>query len=394
MIPNAPAFTDIAGVTFQLVTACNLSCEYCFQDACNVTASPHAEAGKAVDPRQTAANAIRFLQLTDETPGVVFSGGEPMLVPVDWYQTFFQTMDDYLQASGKSVEYTIQTNISILKPAIIDLFKKYDVHFSVHYDGLLDDPKLLCRKRRDNIITLRRNGFPVTALVVGTAPSLRILPETIAFFGEQGIRFYRLNFVSSEGRGHQVAMIPPELRAEMEFESAFLASQADFATRETVILNKFHLYYNNVIRGQAFNTVPRPQRCLAGIASAYVDVQGLVYPCSFFTHVTGPVAWAKDLPACLETGAGAIERCAEPNSYYDEACRSCSALPICGEYCALSPVSDTHCMASFCTSQRSLRGLMDKNPDLAELIAKRFIAHKQAHPADRPVACGTGTQPQ
>jgi hypothetical protein len=51
-------------------------------------------------------------------------------------------------------------------------------------------------------------------------------------------------------------------------------------------------------------------------------------------------------------------------------------------------------MTSFCASQRSLRGLMDKNPDLAELIAKRFIAHKLAHPADRPVACGTRTQPQ
>ena len=317
-----------------------------------------------------------------------------MLVPVDWYRTFLRTMDAYLQASGKSVEYTIQTNISILKPAIIDLFKKYAVHFSVHYDGLLDDPKLLCRKRRDNIITLRRNGFEVTALVVGTAPSLRVLPETIAFFREQGIRFYRLNFVSSEGRGHQVPMIPAELRAEMEFESAFLASQADFATRETVILNKFHLYYNNVMRGRAFNPVPRPQKCLAGIASAYADAQGLVYPCSFFPQVTGPVAWAKDLPVCLETGAGAIERCAEPNSYYDEACRSCSALPICGEYCALSPVSENHCITSFCASQRALRGLMDRNPELTELIAKRFIAHKQAHPADRPVACGTGTQLQ
>lgn len=391
MMPNAPAFTAIGGVTFQLLTACNLSCEYCFQDACNVSAAPQSGTGPIVDARETAAHAIKFLQLSEQKLGLVISGGEPLLAPVAWYQAFFQVMDDYLRASGKSVEYSIQTNISILKPALIDLFKEHQVHFSVHYDGLLDDPQLLARKRRDNIVTLRENGFAVTALVVGTTPSLRALPETIAFFKEQGIRFYRLNFVSSEGRGHQVSQISPQLRAEMEFESAFQASQADFATRETVILNKFNLYYNHVIRGQASNSALRPQRCLAGIASAYVDVKGLVYPCSFFTHVTGPITTAKDLPACPESGARAIERCTTPNSFYDQACRSCSAQPICGEYCALAPAGDT---GSFCAAQRALRGLMDKNRDLAELIAKRFIAHKEAYPMDRPNACGTRTQPR
>ena len=391
MQPKEPVFTDIAGVTFQLITACNLSCEYCFQDACNVAGAPEGETQKIVDPRETAENVIQFLRLSNRELGVVFSGGEPLLVPIEWYQTFFRIVDDYLQASGKTVEYSIQTNISILRPGIMELFKKHKVHFSVHYDGLVDDPKLLSPKRRDNIATLRANGFAVTALVVGTVSSLRALPETITFFKEQGIRFFRLNFVSSEGRGHQVSQIPPVLRAEMEFEAAFLASQSDFATRDNVILNKFHFYYNNVIRGQAYNPNPRPQMCLAGIASAYVGADGLVYPCSFFTHITGPMAEVKALPACLETGAKAIELCTTPNSYYDEACRPCSALPICGEYCALSPVSDTNFMASFCTAQRTLRDLMDKNAALTELIAKRFIEHKLANPADMPKTCGVRT---
>jgi len=393
MTQIVPAFTDLNSVTFQLITACNLSCDYCFQDACNVSASPEGEKQNIVDPRETAETVIKFLQLSKGKLGVVvFSGGEPLLVPVEWYEIFFLIVDQYLEGSGKTLEYSVQTNISILTPAIINLFNKHNVHFSVHYDGDLDDPKLLSKKRRDNIVTLSQNGFPVTVLVVGTVESLRALPSTIEFFNKHGIRFYRVNFVSSEGRGHQVSQIPPKLRAETEFEAAFLASQFDFNTRDNVVLNKFHFYYNNVIRNNAYNPEPRPQMCRAGIFSAYIGADGLVYPCSFFTGITGPIAKAKDLPSCLESGAKAIELCETPNSYYDETCRNCTALPICGEYCALSPVTDTNFMGSFCTAQVTLRTLMDMNVELTELIAKRFIAHKLAYPADIPRSCGTLTK--
>jgi radical SAM protein with 4Fe4S-binding SPASM domain len=393
MMQKFPSFTDLNSVTFQLITACNLSCDYCFQDACNVSTSPEGEKQKIVDPLETAETVIKLLQLSNGKLGVVvFSGGEPLLVPTDWYETFFRIVDRHLDGSGKTLEYSVQTNISILKPEIIDLFKKHNVHFSVHYDGDLDDPKLLSQKRRDNIVTLSRNGFPVTVLVVGTVESLQALPSTINFFNQHGIRFYRVNFISSEGRGHQVSQIPPELRAEIEFEAAFLASQFDFNTRDNVVMNKFHFYYNNVIRNNAYNPQPRPQMCRAGIFSAYVGADGLVYPCSFFTGITGPIAKAKDLPSCLEGGAKAIELCETPNSYYDEKCRNCTALPICGEYCALSPVTDTNFMSSFCTAQVTLRSLMDTNVEITELIAKRFIEHKRAYPADIPRSCGTLTK--
>ncbi len=390
MTTITPTFADLNSVTFQLITGCNLSCEYCFQDACNVSATPKGEKEEIVDPLETAETVIKLLQLSNGKLGVVvFSGGEPLLVSVKWYETFFKAVDRYLERTGQALEYSVQTNISILPPAIIDLFKKYNVHFSIHYDGELPDPGLLSAKRRDNIVTLSENGFKISALVVGTVESLRILPSTIKFFNKQGIRFYRVNYVSSEGRGHQASQIPPMLRAESEFESAFLASQFDFNTRETIILNKFHLYHNNVLCNSDYHALPKPQMCRAGLFSAYVAADGYIYPCSFFAGITGPIAKAKDLPAYLDGAAKAIELCETPNSYYNDTCTKCSALPICGEYCALSPVTDTNFMGSFCTSQVTLRALMDKNVEITELIAKRFIEHKLAHPADVPRTCGT-----
>ncbi len=385
-------FTDLRAVTFQLTTACNLSCDYCFQDACNVSLSPHGEGKKVVDPRETAETLIKLMKVSTMDMGMVFSGGEPLLAGADWYEAFFQVVDPYLTASGKTLDYSIQTNISILSPAIIDLFKKHAVHFSIHYDGDLDDPKLLAKKRKNNIVTLFENGFPITALVVGTVESLRALPSTIEFFIRNNVRFYRINYVSSQGRGHAVAKIPPRLRAEAEFEAAFLASQFDFKTRDNVGMNKFLFYYQNVICGSDYSFMPRPQICKAGLWSAYVAADGLVYPCSFFTGVTGPIAEAKDIPSPLEGAAKVIELCEAKNSYYDEKCKKCPALPICGEYCTLQPVTDTTVMESFCNAQVTLRGLMDENREITELIAKRFLEHKRTYPLDVPRSCGTSAQ--
>jgi len=389
MISESPIFSDLRGVTFQLTTACNLSCDYCFQDACNVSASPSGNETRVVDPYKTAETLIKLLDFSGADMGMVFSGGEPLLAGVDWYETFFGIVDQYLERSGKTLEYSIQTNISILNPAIIELFKKHNVHFSVHYDGELDDPKISSKRRRDNIVTLFENGLPISALVVGTVESLKALPSTVEFFAKHGVRFYRVNCVSSQGRGHQVSQIPPKLRAEAEFEAAFLASQFDFSTRDNVGLNKFLFYYNHVICGRNYNPSPRPQNCMAGLWSAYVDIEGLVYPCSFFTGVTGPIAKAKDLPSPMDGAMKVIEQCEAPNSYYDQKCKDCEAFPICGEYCTLQPVTDTDVMESFCNAQVHLRRLMDENREIAGLIAKRFVAHRKAYPDDVPKSCGT-----
>ena len=74
-------------------------------------------------------------------------------------------------------------------------------HFSVHYDGLVDDASLRSKERRGNIERLHAKGCPITAIVVGTPPALDGLSETLELFRRCGVKHYHLNCVSCEGRG-------------------------------------------------------------------------------------------------------------------------------------------------------------------------------------------------
>jgi hypothetical protein len=95
-----------------------------------------------------------------------------------------------------------------------------------------------------------------------------------------------------------------------------------------------------------------------------------------------------DLPALDPEAAGAISLCGRPSPFFEERCPECPALPICGDYCALTPTEDSRFMHVFCESQRRLMALMEENPRLTGFIARRFLEYRAARPDQRPTTCG------
>ncbi|MFB3819981.1 MAG: radical SAM protein [Candidatus Methylomirabilales bacterium] len=378
--------SDLMGVTVCPIRACNLRCPYCYQDAEHLP--PARQAAAAVqDPVRLAAGLGSLLARSQRRRhSIVISGGEPLLLPEGWYRAFFAAMDCGA-ARSKQIDYSLQTNILAWDDPLMSLLAERRVHFSVHYDGDTREPSLRSAERRAHIERLHARGGSITAIVVGTPAALAGLPATLDLFRRCGVKHYHLNYVSCEGRGASSPQPDPADRAEAEFETAFFASQADFATWDPVIMQKF-VSYSRSSRRTRPAAAPAPQQCNAGTKTVLVAADGAIYPCGFFPRTTGPMGWLAALPDLAPDAPAAIARCQRRSAFFEERCPDCPALPICGDYCALTPTGDNGFMRAFCESQRRLMAVMDENRRLVTVMVRRFLDYRAARPAERPTTCG------
>ncbi len=386
-VPQESILSDLAGVTVCPLSACNLRCSYCYQDAEQIPVLPHP-LPDVHDPVRLATGLTSLLSLSKRrNHSIVLSGGEPLLLTEAWYRAFFSAMDGKTAAS-KDIDYSLQTNLLRWDDGVMSLLAERRIHFSVHYDGLVDDASLRSKERRGNIRRLHAKGCSITAIIVGTPPALEELPATLELFRRCGVKHYHLNCVSCEGRGGGSPQPEPRRRAEAEFESAFFASQSDFATWDPVIMNKFVSYARRLSARKKPPPAPLPQQCGAGTRTVVISSDGLIYPCGFFPRATGPMGSLAALPEFDGEAVERISRCQRPSAFFEAHCPPCRALPICGDYCALTPTEDSAFMRAFCESQRRLMALMEEERRLTTFIARRFLEYRTARPGERPTTCG------
>lgn len=372
-------FSQLVSVSVQVMNSCNLACGYCYLDAELVDGGVLPSAA-VPDPELLASRLATLLSFsTRPFHRIVISGGEPLLLSDDWFAAFFSVLDTFAADAKKQIHYTVQTNAACCcSPGLLSLFAVHKVHFSVHYDGARAAPALKTSARRAQIMALRKQNFPVSAIIVGTAEALIQVPETLEFFRQWGINSYRLNYLGKAGRGSTYPEPTVRDRVNAEFECAFAASQSNFAVQEKEILTKFFLYDSHVREGAPLPKGPRLIQCPAGVNDVTLLPDGGLYPCSFFPDITGPIAFLDQLPT-LAGGHEAVACCRRSPQHDMAACRNCEAFVFCHEYCPLTPQAH---LEFFCAVQRALKQNMDRYPQMVAMVASGFRAHLVAHRAE------------
>lgn len=116
--------------------ACQASCRYCF--------GPHE--GKMMTP-ETAEQTVAFIsaavhQLNLKEVSVTFHGGEPLLAPLEVWETLLEGLHKTLQS--RTLRFSLQSNLWRYNDSFEILFKKYGVVLGTSIDG----PKDICDRTR------------------------------------------------------------------------------------------------------------------------------------------------------------------------------------------------------------------------------------------------------
>jgi|HubBroStandDraft_1064217.scaffolds.fasta_scaffold02542_11 uncharacterized protein len=198
--PHDPApIMDI--VVVQPTPFCNINCNYCYLPHRSVT---------TVMEQSTVANLFEKIFASGWTCDgltVIWHAGEPLVVPISFYEKAFETIEGLRPASLK-LRHSIQTNGMLITPAWCELFKRWDVGVGVSIDGPkhLHDAHRVTRTGRgtfDQTIAglhvLQQEGVPFHVISVLSQEGIKAPQQMLDFYLSEGIDDICFNVEESEG---------------------------------------------------------------------------------------------------------------------------------------------------------------------------------------------------
>ena len=204
-MPMAPTLIDagpmIETVVVQPTPFCNINCSYCYLPQRNV---------KTVMDLGTVA--VLFEKIfasgwTGQGLTVIWHAGEPLVVPISFYQQAFQIIEA-LRPPCLQLRHSFQTNGMLINEAWCDLFKAWNVGVGVSIDGPkhLHDAHRLTRtgggtfdKTLAGIHMLKQQNVPFHVISVLSELGANAPREMLDFYLSEGIEDICFNVEESEG---------------------------------------------------------------------------------------------------------------------------------------------------------------------------------------------------
>ncbi len=209
---EAPPRTRL--LVLQPTPFCNIDCDYCYL--------PGRDQRHRMAPAtaRRAAERLREDGLAGDELTVVWHAGEPLVMPIAFYEEAFEGIAAAL-GPGCRVVHSIQTNATLVDDAWCAFFLRHGVRVGVSIDGpaALHDRHRRTRRGAGThaqvlqaLARLRAHGVPFHAIAVVTRETLADPDAVFDFFVGQGVHDLGCNFDEAEGvhagsslAGHEVA---------------------------------------------------------------------------------------------------------------------------------------------------------------------------------------------
>jgi uncharacterized protein len=198
MRPSVPLLETLV---VQPTPFCNINCSYCYLPQRDVTSVIEQSTVTTLFEKVFASG------WTGEGLTVIWHAGEPLVVPVSFYETAFAAIEK-MRPAALQLRHSFQTNGMLITSKWCDLFKKWEVGVGVSIDGPkhLHDAHRVTRSGRGTfdktlagIHLLKREQVPFHVISVLSQQALHAPREMLDFFLAEGIEDVCFNVEESEG---------------------------------------------------------------------------------------------------------------------------------------------------------------------------------------------------
>jgi uncharacterized protein len=383
---NPPGVFPLQTLVLNLTNQCNLSCQYCYEFGEDKVATPEGKP-KFMDLETAKASVDFLLEQSAGRKGVhiTFFGGEtlmnfPLLKNVVAYAS------EKAAAQGRSIDFSLTTNATLLTPAIIEFLSENCIGVTVSMDG----PKEMHDKLR--VFANGRGSYDiieprVRALIQGHRTRPITARVTLTAGVTDVVKIYR--HLKEDLGFHEVGFAPVTTSPDRLYAINEQGMNG--------VLDQFHVlaneYLEYALRGElhGFTNVSdtlaelcqgvnKSHPCGAGLGLLGVGPSGDIAPCHRFVdsdvHALGHISTGID----REKQSAFLDR-GHIDTKYD--CHTCWARPLCAGGChheAYVRYGDTgHPNLHYCdwirdwtdTCLRIYGTISAKNPGFLEAFAER-----------------------
>jgi len=255
-------------MTINLTEKCNLACAYCY----------YRERGNASINFDTIKAAIDMSVEQEESTGICFFGGEPLLEKELIAETVRYTTQIHLE-TGHKFFYKMTTNGTLLDEPFLQFAKKANLIIAVSHDGLMnaggreytDDVNLNIEKLQ---LLLKYQPYAITLTIVNPQ-SVKLFADSVEWIHKQGFRY----IMTSPAHGSHIPWDDKSCDLlEEQYEKIARLYIKWTKAGEKFFLGSFETKIASHVEGEKYEQ----KICHLGRNQISVAVDGKIYPCVQF----------------------------------------------------------------------------------------------------------------
>lgn len=185
---------------FQGTSFCNIDCAYCYL--------PNRNSSRRIELDTIAATCreLEKFKLASERVSVLWHAGEPLVLPLSFYESAFPLIRTTLKSS--KVDFAIQTNGTLLNTIWLDFMKRWDVTVGLSCDGPARFHDAFRTTRNGEPTSqkviraarlIKSAGLPLSVICVLTKSSVGFPEELFRFFEDLGVDELAFNIDEKDG---------------------------------------------------------------------------------------------------------------------------------------------------------------------------------------------------
>lgn len=333
--------------TFMILPSlnCNANCKYCFSDHQSKFMTYHV-----LDETITFITKVA-LETDASKINIMFHGGEPLLLPYEFYLYAFDQFDKLLP--HLQVSYSLQSNLFNITDQLMTLFNKYRVNIGTSIDG----PENICDTNRQNgyfkktlkgVNVVRNSGQNVGAIATITQQTKNDIIEIAKYFRNDSINFSLHAAIKNINNNDDEYALKAQDYSDLLLEllpwyikNRHYVKISTFDDFVTMIVNQSpsSCTFNNCFR-----------MFLA------IDPQGNITSCQRFAgnadYFLGNIFDQPSLTDLCQTPA-AIRQLSRQQQVQDK-CHDCSYLHLCNGGCYYNALSDHNIIDPLCDTYKTM----------------------------------------